>query len=791
MLDRLDPAVFSRPGTLQRSWRAGQTVFLDYGGPTLAVTVLTDFLVRIRLARAGAFAPRRSWAMTPPDESYPPSDYVMTEDDERITVTTGALAIAVTREGARVTIRERESGRIVVDDGPAGGPAWVTDGPAAWWTKVMPPDEHYYGFGERTGPLDKRGKRYTNWTINEYGDHGPGVDMMYQPVPWLLALNERGQSYGLFLNTTYRTVFDLTAVADHHYAFEFADGEVDYYLIHGPEPAQVVERFTDLTGRMPLPPRWALGYHQSRYSYYPEQMVRDLASEFRRRRIPADVIHLDIHYMDAYRVFTWAPDRFPNPRALLADLAALGFKVVTIIDPGVKVQPEGGYPVYTEGVERGYFIRERRAPDAPNYTGYVWPGRCVFPDFLRPEVRAWWGELHRGLVDDGVRGIWNDMNEPAIRDRPFDDPEGERIIPPDDLPLGSDDEPATHAEARNLYATLEDRATYEGLRRLRPTERPFILSRSGFAGVQRWAAIWTGDNSSYWEHLELSLPQLLNMGLSGTPFVGADIGGFRDNGGPELFVRWLQAGAFYPFARGHTALGTIQKEPWVWGEAVEALCRRAIERRYQYLPYLYTLFYLASRTGAPVWRPLFYHFPSDPLTHERQDEVLIGSALLLAPVVHPGQICREVYLPAGVWYDVRTGERHAGARHLLASARLDEDAPLYARGSAIVATGPVLQFTDERPLDHLTLDVYLDEQGNAGGLLYEDDGRSFDYERGDYALTHYRGHLDRTSGRVVVAATRQGDYTPVPRRVTLRVHGLGPLRQVELPEDAGAWRVEV
>jgi alpha-glucosidase len=312
---------------------------------------------------------------------------------------------------------------------------------------------------------------------------------------------------------------------------------------------------------MPLPPRWALGYHQSRYSYYPADVVRRVAREFRERRLPADAIYLDIDYMDGYRVFTWHPERFADPRALTRDLAEQGFKLVTIIDPGVKYEPEGGYRAYDEGHERGYFIRDKQT--GGEWMGFVWPGRCVFPDFVRAEVRRWWGDLHRGLVEDGVRGIWNDMNEPAVHAHANIHEDREFIVPDDDTPQGDCTEPTTHAETHNLYGHLEDRATYDGLRRLRPDERPFVLTRAGFAGVQRWSAVWTGDNSGVWEHLEMSLPQLMNLGLSGVPFVGVDIGGFWGNSTRDLFrpldaarrVLSVRAEPFGYWRRGQGAVG--------------------------------------------------------------------------------------------------------------------------------------------------------------------------------------------------------------------------------------------
>jgi alpha-glucosidase len=776
-----------RPDTLVHCWRQAQTLFADYGGPLLAITVLASDLIRIRLAPNGTFAPRRSWAVTPPDETYAPARFTVDDRGAEIAIVTDQLAVQLARQGGRVTICE-PAGRVVLADGPDGGPAWDTTTGSAAWIKHMPADEHYYGFGERTGLLDKRGRRYTCWTTDEYMHQGPSTDALYQAIPFFLGLDGAGHSYGLFLNNTYRSVFDMRG--PEQYRIEVAGGELDYYVIYGPDPARVVERYTELTGRMPLPPRWALGYQQSRWSYESEPVVRELAAQFRRRHIPCDVIYLDIDHMDGKRVFTWDRERFPDPAGLIADLGAQGFKAIPIIDVGVKHQPEGGYRIYDEGAERGCFIKSSRSADAEYFLCYVWPGLCAFPDFTRAEVREWWGGCYREFLDLGIKGFWNDMNEPAMHDTPYDQPGSASSEPPLDTPQGSEEEPTTHAEARNVYAYLENQATYSALRRLRPDQRPFLLTRAGYAGIQRYAAVWAGDNGSYWEHLEMSLPQLLNLGLSGVAFAGADIGGFFADGGPELFARWMQLGALYPFARASSAKGCASNEPWVWGEEVEWISRRAIELRYRLLPYLYTLFEEAARTGAPILRPLFYHYPADGATHAIHDQALLGRDLMLAPVLRPGKACREVYLPAGVWYDLRSGEQLAGPRHILAAAELAAPMPLYARGGAIIPTGPALQWTDERPLDRLTLDIYLDDDGAAEGVFYEDDGRSMAYEQGASCRTQYRCQIDQTTGKQIVSSARVGSYTPAVRSIEIRLWTQDGRRCAELAEDSGDWQLE-
>jgi alpha-glucosidase len=791
MFGVVDPATLARPGDLERYWRVGPTLFADYGGPLLAVTVLEPAVIRIRLAPGGTLAPRRSWAVARPDGDYPPASFSIAQASDRVTVVTDCLHVEIARAGGRLCIQERKSGRVVLDDGKDGGPMWdAADGSAAW-IKLMPPGERYYGFGERTGLLDKRGRRYTCWTTDEYAHQGPGTDALYQAIPFFLGLDSAGHSYGLFLNNTFRSAFDFTAVQQGTWHMQIAGGELDYYVIYGPEPAHVLARYTELTGRMRLPPRWALGYQQSRWSYESDPVVRDLAAQLRRRRIPCDAIYLDVDHMDGNRVFTWDRERFPDPAGLIAELGTQGFKVVPIIDVGVKHQPESGYRIYDEGAERDYFIKTSRSADAEDFLCYVWPGLCAFPDFTREDVRQWWGGCYRELLDLGVSGFWNDMNEPAMHDTPYDQPGSASSEPPLDTPQGPEHEPTTHAEARNVYAYLENQATYTALRSMRPDKRPFLLTRAGYAGIQRYAAVWTGDNGSYWEHLEMSLPQLLNLGLSGVAFAGADIGGFFADASPELFARWMQLGALYPFARASSAKGCASNEPWAWGEDAERISRQAIELRYRLLPYLYTLFEEAARTGAPILRPLFYHYPDDTATHLLHDQALLGRDLLLAPVLRPGKVCREVYLPHGVWYDFHSGERLAGPRYVLAAAELAAPMPLYARGGAVIPSGPVLQRTDERPLERLALDIYLDDDGAAEGWLYEDDGVTSAYEQGGFCRSFYECRIDRRSGTPVLRAQREGAYEPAPRSIEILLHRRGAVRRVELAADEGDWLFEV
>lgn len=717
---------------------------LRFPTATLTLTPLADDLVRLRVAAGGATAPSTGAVVWTQEPAAP-----------QVTAQPGGLALATGRmrveiDLAPLRLRWYDGDRLFAqDEAILAAPDRVV------LRRALPPDEHYYGFGEKTGYLDKRGRRMEMWATDD-GNHTPTADPLYQSIPFFLALRD-GRAHGLFVDSGARSVFDMGSLdpAD-AYTIEVLSPVLDAYVFAGPRIADIVRRYTELTGRMELPPLWSLGFHQCRWSYFPEAKVREVARGFREREIPCDAIWLDIDYMDGYRVFTWDRERFPDPEGLVADLGRNGFRVVTIVDPGVKQDEQ--FPVYREGVERGYFITQ---PDGSLTVGEVWPGAAVFPDFQRASVRTWWGDLYReAYYEKGVAGVWNDMNEPANW---LGNAAGEKTLPHDAL-QGEPGERIPHAAVHNLYGFNMARATYEGWKRHRPDLRPFILTRSGYAGIQRYAAVWMGDNHSWWEHIVAHMTMCAGMGLSGVPFVGTDVGGFNANPNGELVARWVALGALTPFFRMHTAWGTRDQEPWSFGPGVEAICRKYIRLRYRLLPYLYTLMEETSRTGLPVMRPLVLEYQEDPETYHISDQVLIGRDLMAAPVYQPGVNRRLVYLPAGAWYDFWTGERLEGGRYTVAEAPLDV-IPLYVRAGAALPLGPEMSHTGAVPVETLTLHVYA---GQGEFTVYEDEGEGYGYQRGVCARTRVAVEEDR-----VTVGRPEGGYTPPWRRVELLLHGFG------------------
>jgi alpha-glucosidase len=724
----------------------------------LAVTALSPEVVRVRFAPAPAFGRDHSYAVVgrPPEKA----DARVEVGRGSSTIATAALRVTVAHDPLRVSVADA-SGTVLDEDDPGEGISW--SGSRLRAAKRLREDDHVYGFGEKNGRLDKRGwalggYRYVMWNSDTYA-YDASTDPLYVSVPFYMVLRG-GRAYGIFLDNTFRSFFDVGHTSPGVLSFGAEGGELDYYFIYGPTPRQVVERYTELTGRIPLPPRWALGYNQCRWSYYPESRVRLLADTFRERRIPADVIWLDIHYLDGYNPLTWDKARFPDPTKMIADLAAQGFRVVTIVDPHPKKEP--GWAPYDSGLAGGHFVKN---PDGSVFEGPVWPsnaekdpGPSVFPDFSRPATRAWWGGLYADLVNEGVAGIWNDMDEPAV----FQTPSGTM---PDTVGFDNEGQPADHREIHNVYGMLMSRSTHEGLRRLRPRERAFVLTRASFAGGQRYAAVWPGDNTSDWAHLRGSIPTLLGLGLSGFSLAGSDIGGFAGAPSAELFTRWLQLGVFYPFMRDHTELTSPDQEPWAFGTRHEAINRRAIEMRYELLPYVYDAMADASATGVPAMRPLFLDFPDDPLTHAVEDEFLFGDGLLVAPVVREGATARDVYLPAGDWYEYGATRAVAGGRSIRVPVTLDS-IPVFVRAGAFLFTQPVVQSTAEMPGQPLTVTVY--PAARSRGELYEDDGLTMDYLGGAFAKRTFVQQREASRCLVEVSAP-EGSYRGAPRDLVLRV----------------------
>lgn len=577
--------------------------------------------------------------------------------------------------------------------------------------KEIEGDETFYGLGDKTGGVNKRNYEYEMWNTDNPAPHVDSFTTLYKTIPFFITLKKESV-YGIFFDNTYHSYFDMGKEGEDYYYFGADNGNLDYYYIAGESIQEIVSGYTYLTGTVQVPQLWTLGYHQSRWGYESEKEIRDLAERFREYHIPCDTIHLDIDYMDQFKVFTWNKEHYDNHKKMIKDLSEDGFKLVTIIDPGVKV--EEGYHIYDEGVKENYFAK---TPEGEIYVNAVWPGDSVYPDFGKVEVQKWWADNQKFLIDLGIRGVWNDMNEPASFN-------GEL---PEDIVFHDEERKTNHAEMHNVYGHLMSKATYEGLRK-HDKRRPFVITRACYSGSQKYTTGWTGDNHSIWAHLQMAIPQLCNLGLSGMSYVGTDIGGFGSDTTAELLTRWVQVGCFSPLFRNHCAKAFRHQEPWQFGKQTLDIYRKYVQLRYRLLPYFYDLFFSGESTGLPVMRPLVFHYEKDENVKNLNDEFLIGEQVLVSPVVNQGDTKKLVYLPEGVWVDYWTKEKAIGSGYLIKDAPIDV-CPVYIKAGSIVPKFPDQEFVGEKKIEELILDIY---EGNGCYRHYQDNGENFDYKEGIY-----------------------------------------------------------
>ncbi len=750
------------------------------------IVALRDDVIRIRISRTATLPEDASWAVLPAarQSSVPVTP---SSTDASIGFTTRFLQISVDRRTLQLTIRDA-AGNIIQQD---ARPVTFT-GDAFRIAESMPLDEHFFGLGDKTGPLDRRNQAFTLWNTDAYRFQ-ESTDPIYKSIPFFMTF-QSGIAAGVLLDNTWRSSFDFGKEFRDSYSFGAENGPIDYYVFLGPTPRQVVETYAWLTGTSPLPPLWSLGYQQSRYSYYPQSQVLEIAAHLRANRIPADAIYLDIDYQQHYRPFTVDQSRFPDFAGMIAKLSAENFHTVAITDLHIANYPNHGYKPYDEGIAGNQFVKN---PDGSVYTGVVWPGPSVFPDFTRQQSRAWWGTLYRDFYSMGIAGFWNDMNEPSI----FNSPTGTMpldVVHRIDEP-GFQTRTATHAEIHNVYGMENSRATFEGLLAIKPDLRPFVLTRATYAGGQRYAATWTGDNSSTWNHLRLSTPMLENLGLSGFAFAGADVGGYAGTPTSDLLTKWFEIAAFQPIDRDHTEKGTAMQEPWVSGPAQEAIRRRFIETRYRLLPYLYTVAEESSRTGLPIVRPLFFEFPDATPDHHPIDndpaasaEFLFGPDILVAPPPFSDQMDDyPVEFPSADWYDFWTGEKisrpathqsqtespivNPTDRAPMAVPVHPDNAtlPVYVRGGVILPMQPLVQSTNETPQGPLTLRIYAGDPGEGrtcGGDLYSDDGKTLAYRHGDFLRIHFTCETANQQLHIHIGE-HQGSYPAWWKQIHAEVYG--------------------
>jgi alpha-glucosidase len=706
------------------------------------ITVYQDGIIRIQASRFEQFESNPYSVISEPVSVH----FTITEEKDHVRLDTSLISLRVDLGNFGLSFFDQSGNLLNADD--SLGISWIGSEVSAY--KQVQKDEKFIGLGEKTGNLNRFGRAYTNWNT-DYFAYGVGDDPLYMSIPFYLGVHSQG-AYGIFFDNTHKTVFNFGASTNRFIYFSAEDGDMDYYFIHQPSVGQIISAYTSLTGRMQMPPKWALGFQQCRYSYYPESEVYTVAQTFRDKKMPADVIYLDIHHMEGYKVFSFDGEKFPDPKAMISRLKQKGFKVVVIMDPGIKTQSD--YLPYAEGLEKDLFVTY---PDGQPYEAQVWPGWCAFPDFTKAETRAWWAEKMAFYTEAGVDGFWTDMNEPASWGQ----------FTPNLIEFDYEGEKASHRKARNIYGMQMARSAQEGSIIQNPHKRPFVLTRSGFSGIQRYAAAWTGDNVASEEHMLAGIRLINSLGLSGVSFAGYDVGGFAGEASKSLFARWMSIGAFAPFYRAHSMINSNDAEPWAFGEEVEEISRNYMKLRYRLLPTLYSKFHARTHSGLPISESLAIQFSQEEQVFHSafQNQYLFADAFLVAPVESTKQITK-VYLPEGNWYYLFSDQPFAGKQVIYQDCPLNY-LPIYVKGGQVFTMQSDVANTAEPHDGVLRIHVYKGKTGSEF-LHYEDAGEGLEYLSGEF---FQRKISYDPSAQTLSLSTSTGSYPSEYQKLKIYFHG--------------------
>jgi alpha-glucosidase len=659
------------------------------------------------------------------------------ETDLNLSISSNLLQVFVSNLG-EVKYLDMHGNVVRIENPPEQfGTAWQQSAP-------IQKKQLFSGLGGATAINSLRGGCYTLWNTDPGGSYTIGTNPLNYHHPTIFSVSENG-NYLIFYENTFRGLVKIdTDDAKDKIVVEFEDGALRYYVMAG-TPDEIMLHFTELTGRHELPPRWALGYHQSRWGYRTSDEIREVAKQFEEHELPLDVLHFDIDYMDEYRIFTNSPERYPDFSELIDELHQKGISVVTIIDPAVKV--DKNFSVYQSGVEKDVFCK---TPKGKELHALVWPGKAAFPDFTNPITRKWWGDQYDFYLDAAVDGFWHDMNEPAAFYT-----HGDASIDIGTLHNLEGTE-GTHEEAHNVYGLLMNRAAYEGLKQKTPSKRPWMLTRSGWTGAQKYTWNWTGDIGSSWDTLKLTISMMIHHSLSGMAYTGADVGGFSSHPSDELFIRWFQMSVFLPFFRVHSCWGLPHREPYHYSEPILGYFRKSLLLREQLIPYFYTLAYQNHLYGTPLIRPIYWDDPQNELLWNESESFMLGNALLVSPIVKENAIKKTVLLPNGHWYDYWSDELYQGCGEFEILAKEDV-IPVF------VKAGSVLPMKQDGTIH---LHIYPQLEGIGGGMFYDDAGDGY----GSYHMENYKLHWE--ASQIVLTKTINNTGFAKPKNYPIHFHGL-------------------
>jgi alpha-glucosidase len=734
-------------------------IVFEADGKALKITFYDEDIIRFNYRNGAVWERDFSYAVVKTSNKVA---YKLSEIKNHIEIVLKHFNISIDKTLLTVIIKDKKGHIITQDSCPIMNEIHYENGSnKITYKKEIIEGEHFYGLGDKPEHPDLRGKKFTIWGTDQYGYYHY-TDPLYKNIPFYIGLHSY-QSYGVFIDNTYKSVFDFGQEKHDLLEIQIEGGELNYYFIYGPEMIDVTSRYTLLTGTPELPPMWALGYQQCKWSYFPESKVYEVTKRLRSESIPCDVFYLDIDYMEGFRCFTWDKEKFPDPKKMISSLKQDGFKTVVIVDPGIKI--DDSYSIFTEALEKGYFCK---AGEGGYISGKVWPGECYFPDFTNPAVRAWWADLFQDLIAEiGVNGVWNDMNEPALFD-----------VPNKSFPLtvrhDFDGEESSHKRAHNIYGMQMSRATYDGVKKYAHPNRPFVITRSTYSGGQRFSSAWTGDNIASWDHLLVANTQTQRLSISGFSFCGSDIGGFIDQPSPEMYVRWVALAMMHPFFRTHSSGDHGDQEPWSFGQEALNHVRKFIQIRYKFLPYIYSAFYEYVKYGKPMLRPIYMYDQHDFHTHYRADEVVHGNHVLYAPIIGEGVISRNMFFPKGNWYYYYDNTCYEGSKEHNINVPLDES-PLFIKEGAVIPHYPVMNFVGEEKIEVLYLNIYY-KKGDETSFLYEDKGDGYDYTSGGFNEVHFNYSFDGKN--VKISQDRNGNFLPEYKMYEIKFIGFPTINSV-------------
>ncbi|MEO6356227.1 MAG: glycoside hydrolase family 31 protein [Ferruginibacter sp.] len=712
------------------------------------VHAYSDHIIRVRVSKNKTLS-NFSYALS--DNRIPEFDnYSIKDTGNLILLSTNAINVVIEKAPYFAITFKNKAGQIINEDvkGSYFGTTFSGDKVSVY--KKMQEGERFTGMGEALGNLDKKGMGITlNNTDNyKYGD--PRVPM-YISVPFYIGMHHQ-QVYGMFYNNSYKSFFNFGLSTPGFTSVTMDGGDADYFFMYDESVAKVIEHYSSLTGKMQLPPKWSIGYHQSRCSYYPQEKVAWIAETFRKKKIPLDCIVLDADYQQGYQPFRVNKQRFPDMPGLAASLAKMNIELTASVYPGVKI--DSTYESYTDGLKKDVFVKYA---DGSLFKTEIAPLPVYLPDYTNPATRAWWVDKMKWLRDNGIHGYWNDMNEPAVA--------GSYL--PDNLVFNFDGHTTNAQEAKNVYGFQMARSSYESAVKYGNGRRPFVLTRSAFAGVQRYSAVWSGDNTASDEGLLSGVLLNSQMGLSGIPFVGPDLGGYIGDGTKDLFKRWIEVGVFSPFLRNHKGFFTPANEPWSYGEEIEAIAKTFIEFRYRMMPYVYAAFYEASQTGMPIARSLCINYPFDDKVFDNvyQYQFLFGDAMLVVPVT-TAENNKKIYLPKGDWFNIYSDEKIAGEKAWAEDVPAWQ-IPVFIKASSIIPMQSIVQSAKEKPSDTLWLHIYNGKEKNSF-VYYEDSGDGMTYTKGDYCKRVIT--FDPVQKQLLLQ-TQEGTYQSDFKKLQLIFHG--------------------